>query len=397
MLGRLKTSPRVHGVLRVLIRMARRVTRKRDDHLVVSGWPDTEGNALEVIRWILNRRSEQVTWLTEKVSRAEALSLLQPCQDLSRLRIFPKRSLQGFAAFLSARVTFFTHGMYLNPPPNRGETIVNVWHGDGPKLSKASAHNRPPSCSFVVSGAERFAASKAEFLRLGADQVLLCGNPRWDQFLRPVEDHELRALEMDPTRPFLVCMLTYRSAKPVGSKLGWEDSLIAAGTAASATQHLLAGLTEGAAAVGLQLVVKPHPLDMEHYSIEGAVVLTDNELRSAGVSTYRLLARSSGLVSDYSSVWTDYLTLDRPIGFILPDLDEYKAVRGLNVEDLLHLLPGPTLATAEDCARFAANVLVDPADMKLARKRSASLIGLVRSQGATEALFHELTRRGTLT
>ena len=36
-----------------------------------------------------------------------------------------------------------------------------------------------------------------------------------------------------------------------------------------------------------------------------------------GTTLYGLLARSSALVTDYSSVWTDYLTLDRPIAFII--------------------------------------------------------------------------------
>ena len=115
-----------------------------------------------------------------------------------------------------------------------------------------------------------------------------------------------------------------------------------------------------------------------------------------GHGIYRLLGRAAALATDYSSVWTDFLTLDRPIGFVLNDLADYEqGSRGLNVPNLLELLPGPQLLSPEDCGQFATDALTDPPHLKELRATSAELVGLASpGQSATDALFAELRSRG---
>ena len=42
----------------------------------------------------------------------------------------------------------------------------------------------------------------------------------------------------------------------------------------------------------------------------------------------RILGKADALISDYSSAAIDYLILDRPIGFLLKDVEEYGNSRG---------------------------------------------------------------------
>ena len=161
---------------------------------------------------------------------------------------------------------------------------------------------------------------------------------------------------------------------------------------------MLAGLAEGARAAGAQVVVKPHPLDAESYDAPGVRVVSTPDLDRAGAALYRLLGRADALVTDYSSVWTDYLVLDRPLGFVLHDREDYeRGSRGLNVTDLDDLLPGPALHTPDDCRAFVVAAVEDPDAGKELRAASAEAIGLARPGGsATDALLDELTRRGVL-
>ncbi len=57
------------------------------------------------------------------------------------------------------------------------------------------------------------------------------------------------------------------------------------------------------------------------------------------ISTNDLLAATAHLITDYSSVFFDFLPLDRPITFFAPDLEDYRTDRGVYVEP--EAWPGP--------------------------------------------------------
>ena len=54
----------------------------------------------------------------------------------------------------------------------------------------------------------------------------------------------------------------------------------------------------------------------------------------------------SALITDYSSVAFDFMLLDRPILYFVPDLEEYRRGRGLYFEPE-QMMPGPLLFTPE--------------------------------------------------
>lgn len=60
------------------------------------------------------------------------------------------------------------------------------------------------------------------------------------------------------------------------------------------------------------------------------------------------------LISDYSSIFLDYMALDRPVLFYIPDLDSYKEKRGLDIkpEDL----PGPYSNNLVDVADYINHI-----------------------------------------
>jgi len=103
-----------------------------------------------------------------------------------------------------------------------------------------------------------------------------------------------------------------------------------------------------------------------------------------------LLGRSHGLITDYSSVWTDYLAMNRPVGFHCPDIELYEAGPGLNVEGYRELIPGPLLHTVADFERFLRDCLDESTESKQRRARSTELIGAETRAGASDRLLDAL-------
>lgn len=369
---------RLLRVLTVLVPMCRRA--------VVAGAPDDEGNSVELVRsltsqmpvtWLVNTEPGSLRWLVDGLDRPD------------NLRILPRDSRRAFWAYLRARYVFFTHGLFGSPPPPRGKIVVNLWHGDGPKRRKGFAYIRS---SHVVSGTALWGAPRAEAFGVDPDRVLVTGNPRTDQFDRPASDDALLRLSLDPARPLVLWLPTYRTTDYRSARLGtvrnWSDGPELSGS--EQVRGLFEQVRTDAEELGVTLAVKPHPLDADRFAETGLRCLTNDELAGARVTLYQLLGRTRGLMTDYSSVWTDYLRMDRPIGFYCPDLDQYQQTRGLNVEDYRSLLPGPLLGSAADFARFFASCLEESRQDQDRRARCVDRVGAETRPGATSRLLGEL-------
>lgn len=308
---------------------------------VVHGFPDSEGNAVEVVRGLVRRYPGTVVWLHNGPRPSDEMSRLDaPAGKVVTAKV---NTLAAFRAIWRAEVVFFTHGMMTAVRPPRSRTVVNLWHGDGPKAVPGL-----PRCAstVVVAATELWAREKARLFGLRPQDVAVVGNPRVDSAVdRPA--HETRSLLGLGTggERVVVWLPTYRRGHD-GVRVSWTD-----GDQLSQTLH-------GGIAVpdGVQLVVKPHPMDTDDYSSLGAMVLTNDDLARAGVTTIQLLAAADALMSDASSAWVDALSFDCPIGFFLPDFDRYGDTRGYNVPDLLAVLPGPFLADPDAVSTFLTDV-----------------------------------------
>ncbi len=354
--------------------------------VMVTAYPRDEGNAVEVVRALVARYRGRIVWVdAPDGARLAALGL-----DTERIDRAPKRSARTLLRFVRSEAVFHTHGIFGCPRPVRGKAHINLWHGDGPK-SYAGA---PVPSSYLVSGSGVFGRRLAEVFGVDTSDLLLTGLPRTRQLQEPCDAACLTKLGIDPTRPFVVWMPTVRQFGAAGRNAARVDTTDPDGDAG------LAGLIQPGTAVlsaaGIQVVVKPHPIDLVSRTLAGFASVSDADLIAAETTVYSFLGASAGLITDYSSVWTEYLALDRAIGFFTPDLEAYLGGRGV-MPGSTHELPGPTLSSSDDFAGFAHAVLggADP-DGADARQRARETFELVHAESAADNLLDELARRGVL-
>lgn len=322
-------------------------------HVAVHGWPDSEGNSLEVLRALCRRYPGDVVWLLND-ERYEPPAHV--AADLGRVRRLRKDSRAGWRAAVTAEALFFTHGLYtaVNPPEDR--LVVNLWHGDGPKAVRDTQLIRS---TVAVAGTRLWGSARPERFDLPADAVAIVGNPRIDEMLDPAPEAAVKSLGLDPHRPLVLWLPTYRTASGPRNR-EWDDAEALSRT--DSVHGLVDAAREAADRLGVQVLLKPHPLDADRFDSLGIPVATSADLDAAGVTLYQLLGRAAGVISDVSSVWTDFLSLDRPVAFYVPDLEEMKERRGFNVDDLEPLLPGPRIVSPGDLTAFLEGVASgDPA------------------------------------
>ncbi|HYP45832.1 MAG TPA: CDP-glycerol glycerophosphotransferase family protein [Propionibacteriaceae bacterium] len=270
------------------------------------------------------------------------------------VRYARKLSISGLWFFWRAGLVFTSHALYGGRAAVRGQRMVLLWHGEVVKpVGRFDGDRGIPADVAPVCSPTGRAYRVAEF-GLHPRQVPVVGAPRNDRLLSAVRRDVRERLGWAMDDVVWLWLPTYRTVvRGVGRPAGPDtpSGLPFSGDDLAALDVLLV-------AENVQLVIKPHPLAQQ--AIGGRYrnirVLPQSVVEEEGNSLYEILAASDGLVTDVSSVWLDYLLLQRPIVFAFPDIEEYRLRRGLNLEPYEDWAAGPIVADVDAFARALARL-----------------------------------------
>jgi CDP-glycerol glycerophosphotransferase (TagB/SpsB family) len=299
----------------------------RRNRIALASYPDCADNAYAIFEEMM--RSPQAgnfefIWLVKDMGVAEQrLRRDYPHLKPGHVRIILKNSARGIFAFMRSRYAFFTHGFYRFAHAGFHQTIVNLWHGMPLKKIGMQLEQRyllePPFAHYSIATSDFFADVIAESLRVPRGRTLVTGLPRNGWLLAPDAIH---AAISEGRGNMIVWLPTYLSGDTDGYIL--HDGTD--GTQALSETNL-AELDRKLDGADLLLVLKLHPFDLrnrqEWPGYNNIRVMKDAEFRARGLNIYKLLAGAHALITDFSSIAIDYLTVNKPIGVFAPDRGTY--------------------------------------------------------------------------
>ncbi|MDE0573648.1 CDP-glycerol glycerophosphotransferase family protein [Demequina sp. B12] len=242
-------------------------------------------------------------------------------------------------------LVLYTHGFATSPRPAGRRMHVNLWHGYGPKRTANQEFRNRIGANAIASNATSWIPQIIEDLSM-RDPRVIPGNPR--EALMSPEQTGLAAERLNISAPYVLWLPTYRESTAT------HHAALHDGTPFSAVTHseVMETLRRAAEDNGVTIVVKPHPLDSFDWSQMGMRIITDAELAAARVPFYGLIGAANGMVSDYSSVWVEFMHLNKPILLVLPDLAAFKSTRGLNQPNFADFMQPWIAASHDQVARF---------------------------------------------
>lgn len=126
------------------------------------------------------------------------------------------------------------------------------------------------------------------------------------------------------------------------------------------------------------IVAKLHFADNDYFTKENfelpkrLILLNTDSLNEQFLTIYHIMNAFDALISDYSSVYVDYLLLNRPVIFSCPDLEEYKRDRGFVVDDPSTLMPGAIIKTQDELICTLENIFKGKDEYKDLREEKMS-------------------------
>ena len=209
----------------------------------------------------------------------------------------------------------------------KSKNIINLWHGiplkrlslqvKGIRESKSRSRFQKFSSICAASTFEQFLL--ASCFEMHIDDIWITGTPRNDYLLYP--NNELLQEHSYLNKKVILYAPTWREYGDRSSFFPFEDKDLERLNAFLETQDAY-------------LLMRGHREEMERISENYGEEKLSRILpahQEFFPDAQRLLAHVDVLVTDYSSIYLDFLLLDKPMIFIPYDLEKYQSYRGFPV------------------------------------------------------------------
>ncbi|MBP1911702.1 CDP-glycerol glycerophosphotransferase family protein [Thermococcus stetteri] len=337
---------------------------KDESRIVFYSTPDVSDNALVLFKYISDRTNEyELVWLLHNPN-SPVRNILK--EKYPEVKILPLYSLSGLKELLQAEFVITTDVLPITP--HMGQRVIQLWHG---LPGKKTGYEHPLgvrdlylymdrwTTDFVTTSELVVGAFVRQFM-INPRKFRILGQPRNDALF----DHLKDAKEV------------------LSSILGWDVETYDHVVLYAPTYRYTSYLKDFQASVNVVeslfqksfldflrrenvlLVIKPHKLVAEAVKskIKGnsnVALLTDEPLQSHLFNINDIMGAFDIMITDYSSIFEDYILLERPIVFYLPDREALEQKSGFLLP-YEFFAPGKKPETVENLKKALIEYMNDP-------------------------------------
>lgn len=345
-------------ILRFLFRTINRLVPKKKNQIVFHSIPDFEDNANSLFRYM-----QDIEEIHEKYSMIWLITNKKFLKKLKQknIKAYEKFSLKGLYCLLRSKYIFVTHNTFITLK-SENQILINLWHGMPLKsmlfTDKSEDNHYLGWVKKFIDNVDIFVATSpvmkialASCFFTDPRKIYLTGQPRNDKlFDKNVKQtlSDLTNIDVSEYEKIILYCPTFRISKKyidgVPLKMNifnfeyfddkiFEDLLI--------KNKVL-------------FLLKFHPFEEKIFLSEfsnkkssNIIFITNEMLQEKFLDLYDILGAVDILITDYSSVYFDFLLLNRPIIFTPTDIEEYSKKRGLVLEPYDFWAPGPKAINIE--------------------------------------------------
>ena len=287
--------------------------------------------------------------------------------------VFAISNLSAIYYFLFSKYVFYGYGK-LPIKPSKQQIVISMFHGMplkkiGGYLNNAAVHDF--FFTYALATGTLFVPIIAKAFWCPIKNVLICGYPRNDALFRNYNYYDKNNNRM------ILWLPTYRD----------NDSNYLPIFSIKALKNL----DEKISKLNIILFIKLHTGydegNIRFPKFKNIIAYRHDDFMNEKLDLYKLLSCADALITDYSSVYFDYLLLDRPIAFTLDDLKMYKSNRGFVFDNIFEYMPGKKIHNQDEFFDFCKEIANDVDDYKQERKRVNDLVNYYKDGNNCERLL----------
>lgn len=339
----------IDRILLVIIKYINLVYPKKSNNIIFYSSPDYTDNPRAIYEELLKYDKNNffnITWVVKDINKFSGLNF--PCKFVRH------RSLGGLFAFMSSKYIVRSHSFWGNNYVKGKQIMVLAWHGM-PLKSIGSYENgcvmERNNYDFLHVTSALFKDIMSKCMNSDKSKNIISGLPRNDNLFRGRDI--LRLLRIDHYDKIIIWMPTFRE-----SKSGYSEGKITQSGLPCIDINDLHTVDDLLKGQNVLLLLKLHHWSTGKINCEDFTNIkkvTDEDIPVTH-TLYNLLGESDALITDYFSVYIDYLLLDKPIGFMYDDLEEYRKARGFIFEPITDYMPGMKMSNLDQLIIFINNI-----------------------------------------
>ncbi|MEJ9304695.1 CDP-glycerol glycerophosphotransferase family protein [Priestia megaterium] len=284
--------------------------------------------------------------LTDKVTKVKKIGFRRLISSmLNKKSIVVSGSPATYQKYLSNKIIFLNHGWGTKSTPGNNEI-------NNPKVMK-NYENTLKNLNYIICLSEfdsTYYLKHEKFKKIPEPKFIPLGSPRNDYLIKhknskSIFDNLSKEFKINKAnKKVLLFSPTHRD--------NYEKNI-----------KLLNEIIEQLSILDRELDEKGYVILFRPHYFSGDVRERIEKLKNikyAGFDKYKdvrpLMIYSDLLITDYSSIFVDYLLLDKPIVYYIPDLDEYSSFRGLVIDyDNPLQTPGPKIKEFKEILHLQDN------------------------------------------
>lgn len=370
-----------------LLRLRLKLTKTTNSWVILNGAGRSGSNGYLFYKWLKQHHPEVEVTLVEP----------WPSSHLS---------WSTFKKIGQAKFIVTTHEPF---KVKKGQVSISLWHGIPLKRMGFAANNTSfkadlhelkvwqKNADVVVTSSDLYSSLMTACVGLENSKYITTGFPRIDALANSTFSKQQLLNDLfnldDKDTKIGIYMPTFR----------WEleneqvIKQVQAGNFMALTDFDLEQLNSALARNNQCLLVKLHPYEMKlvndlHFKADRIAFLNDRYLRENQLDLYELLPATDFLMTDFSSIYFDYLHLNKPIIFVANYLSEYQQKRGLLLSPYEDVTPGAKVTTQAQLHAALDNLVDD--NFASQRQTWLKMTYQVASEGNSQRLYEWITNLG---